>query len=571
MIGTIRRHQQWLWIIIILAIIVSFVVYFSPTKTGVFDRENSYNFGSIKGRPITRDQFRDAQGEIQIFYFLRFGKWLTPEDSAKTGFDLERESYNRLLLIEKLKEINVQPTTEAAAKWIGEIFRGGTEQVFPMERYQAFVKTELSPHGLTAEDFSRFASHQVGQQHLISVYGLGGKMITPQEAESFYRRLNEPLSTEAVFFSATNYVSKVSLTPAALGQFYTNNMAEYRLPERVQVNYVKWELTNFLAEADKELGKITNLSQRLEAAYFDRGGTNQFKDATGKPLSLEAAKAKIKDDERHAISGILARKQATEFLAELFQGHDEKNPFKPDDLEKVAKAKGLTMKTTAPFNQMNGASELKVSPAFVQTAFRLRNDDVEDKARELLYPSSPVLAEDAVYAIGFNQRFPSENQTFEKVRDQVTADFKADESLKLARQAGQSFGSTLTNSAASGKSFAELAGQSQLQLSTIPTFSLSTRSLPELGDGRSLETLQNVASSLAPGKTSPFIPTTEGGLVMHFKAKLPVDETKLKIEMPDFLARQREQRMSAAFSEWFQKLPEEMKLVIPSKTSGGKS
>ncbi|MEO6182499.1 MAG: SurA N-terminal domain-containing protein [Verrucomicrobiota bacterium] len=570
MIGTIRRHQQWLWIIIILAIIVSFVVYFSPTGKGVFEKGDSYNFGSIKNRPITRDEFQRAQNEIEIFYFLRFGKWLTREDAVQTGFDLDRESYNRLLLIEKLKELNVQPTTEATAKWIGEIFRGGTDQAFPMERYQAFVKTELTPHNLNAEDFSRFATHQVGQQHLISVYGLGGKMITPQEAESFYRRLNEPLSTEAVFFPATNYLSGVSVTPTALGQFYTNNMAEYRLPDRVQVNYVKWEFTNYLAEADKELGKITNLSQRLEQIYFQRG-TNTYKDEQGKPLSIEAAKAKIKEDERQVIAGFTARKKASEFLTDLFQGHDEKNPFSPEDLEKMAKAKGLEMKTTPTFDQINGAKQLKVSPAFVQTAFRLRNDDPEDKAKELLYPSAPVFSEDAVYVIGFSKRFPSENQSFEKVSDRVTADYRADESLKLARQTGVAFASSLTNSAAAGKSFADLATQSKVNLVTLPAFSLSTRSLPELGDGRSLETLQNVASSLAPGQTSSFMPTTDGGLVLHLKSKLPVDEAKLKTELPEFLARQREQRMSAAFSEWFQKLPEEMKLVVPAKTSGGKS
>ena len=117
-------------------------------------------------------------------------------------------------------------------------------------------------------------------------------------------------------------------------------MAEYRLPERVQVNYVKWAATNFLAEADKELGKITNLSQRLETAYFQKGGTNEYKDETGKPLSIEAAKNKIKEEERHQIALIRCPQKSRRILAEGYcQGHDEKNPFKPDDLEKLAKAK----------------------------------------------------------------------------------------------------------------------------------------------------------------------------------------------------------------------------------------
>jgi hypothetical protein len=565
MIGTIRRHQQWLWVIIIAAIIVSFVFLFSPKTGNIFDDEGSYNFGSIKGRPITREQFRDAQNEIAIFYFLRFGKWPDRDELKQMGFNLEGETYNRIVLIEKLKELDVQPTSEATAKWIGEVFRGPNDPTFPMERYQAFVKNELSQANLTSDDFYRFARHQVGQQHLISVYGLSGKLITPQEADSFYRQMNQPLSTEAVFFSATNFLAKVSPTPQALGQFYTNNMSEYRLPDRVQVNYIKWDMTNFLADADKELAAITNLSQRLEAAYFQSGGTNQFKDESGKPLSLEAAKNKIKEDQRKRIAVVAAEKKASAFLTELFEGHDEKNPFKKDDLEKLAKAKDLDVKTTAVFDLDNGAKELNLPPALVQTAFRLTDNDPEDKMKEGLFSSKPLVGEDGVYVIGLKQQFPSEIQPFEKVRDEVAQDYREAEAKKLARQAGVEFEKTLTNGITAGKTFKQIADDAKVKVVSLPPFSFSTQNLPELGIQASLETVQNVAATLTPGKASGFIATSDGGFVLHLKEKLPVDEKRLNAELPEFLARQRDQRMSAAYSEWFQKLPQEMNMVVPQK------
>lgn len=562
MIGTIRKHQQWLWVIIILAIIVSFVVFFSPNPTGLFDDEGSYDFGSVNDRPITRDQFRNAQSEIILFYFLRMGKWPTKDELEQTGFNLERETYNRILLTEKLKELDVQPTSEATAKWIADVFRGKDDATFPMERFDTFVKNELKPHNLTADDFYRFARHQIGQQHLISVYGLSGKLIAPQEAESFYRRLNEPLSAEAVFFSATNFLNKVSATPETLGQFYSNNMAEYRLPERVQVNYVKWEATNFFADADKEMGKITNLSQQIEMAYFKNGGTNQYKDASGKPLSLEAAKIKIKEDERQQFALISAHKKAAEFVEELMQGHDEKNPNKPDDFEKQAKAKGLELKTTPPFSESTTTNELKLPPQFLRAAFSLRADDPDS-----LFTSRPVVGLDAVYVVGFKQRFPSEIQPFEKVRDQVAQDYRAEQSLKLARNAGIAFEKTLTNGIAQGKTFSAICQEANVKPMALPQFALSTRTLPEIEERVRLDTLQNVAATLSAGKASDFVGTSDGGFVLHLKAKLPVDEARLKTEMPEFLAQQRDQRMSAAYSVWFQKLPQEMKLVTPAKST----
>ncbi|MEO7300068.1 MAG: SurA N-terminal domain-containing protein [Verrucomicrobiota bacterium] len=561
MIGTIRRHQQWLWGIIILAIIISFVVYFSPNSRSLLDSQGSYNFGSIKGRTITQEEYRAAHQEIELFYFLRSGKWPDRDDSQRNSFDIERETYNRIVLVEKLKELNVQPTIEATARWITEIFRSSEDQTFPMERYQAFVKNELAPRHLTSDDFYRFARHQVGQQHLISVFGLGGKLIAPQEAESFYRRLNEPLSTEAVYFSATNYLSAVSTTPQILGQFYTNNMARYRLPERVVVNYVKWEMTNFLADADKQMRAITNLSQRLDAVYAQTGGTNTYKDEKGIPLSVAAAKDKIKEDERKKIALISAKKQANTFLTELLQGHSETNPVTSPDLQKLAKAKNLVAKTTTPFDQRGGATDLKLPPLFVRAAFSAMPEDREQT----------ILGEEGAYVITVQQKLPSEIQTFEKVQQEVEKDFRAEETFNLAQQKGTAFGQSVTNGIAQGKKFAEICAEAKIKPVVLPAFTLSTRSLPELGENTTLDQLQNVAASLTPGKASGFNPTATGGFVLFLKEKLPVDEALLKTEMPEFLIRQRDQRMSAAFNEWFQKLSQEMRLVPPPKSSGGKS
>ena len=248
------------------------------------------------------------------------------------------------------------------------------------------------------------------------------------------------------------------------------------------------------------------------------------------------------------------------------QGHDENNPSKAEDLDKLAQGKGLEIQTTPPFDANTSTNQLNLPATFLRTAFNLRADDPEDKAGELLFASRPIIGRDAVYAIGFKQRFQSEVQPFEKVREKVTEDFRNEQALKLARNAGIAFEKNLTNGIAQGKTFLAISKEAtNLPPVSLPPFSLSTRTLPELGERVSLDTLQNVAASLSPGQTSSFIATSDGGFVLHLKAKLPVDEARLKTELPEFLARQRDQRMSAAYSEWFQKLPQEMKLVLPPK------
>src|SRR5688572_18612362 len=102
MFGTIRRHQNWLWAIII-AVIISFVVFFSPTAN-LGDRGPSVNFGTIGGRPITQQDIAASRKETALFYFLRFGDWPENQEMMRQfNFDIERETYNRLLLVEQMR------------------------------------------------------------------------------------------------------------------------------------------------------------------------------------------------------------------------------------------------------------------------------------------------------------------------------------------------------------------------------------------------------------------------------------------------------------------------------------
>ena len=116
-------------------------------------------------------------------------------------------------------------------------------------------------------------------QQLQQAIGLTGELITPQEAAAVYQRDHQELSAQIVFFSASNYLSSVTVTPAAVAQFYTNYLAEYRLPDRVQVSYVAFEVTNYLAQARAEWAK-TNFDE-LVGAYSARSAQNfpKFQDA----------------------------------------------------------------------------------------------------------------------------------------------------------------------------------------------------------------------------------------------------------------------------------------------------
>src|SRR5580698_988144 len=99
MFGTIRRHQAWLWWIIGGITIVSFVIL---GPSGCNDLKltgltGAGGYGKIGDHTITQDELRRAEREALIRYYVANHEW----PKTQSDFNLEREAYIRLFLIEK--------------------------------------------------------------------------------------------------------------------------------------------------------------------------------------------------------------------------------------------------------------------------------------------------------------------------------------------------------------------------------------------------------------------------------------------------------------------------------------
>ena len=535
MFGTIRKHQTWLWAIIITLTIISFVIFFSPVSKMNNTRGGPVNLGSINGERVSQEEFVKARREIYLRYFFMSGGRWPGDDAKKMGFDPERETYQWLLLIQKEEQLGIHIGSDVVAQiaknMLSQFQKDGVTSP------AIFVQKVLQPQGLQVEDFERFVRHYVGIQELIATIGLSGELVTPQEAKALYEREHQELATEAVFFSVSNYLASVTATPEAISQFYTNRQADYRLKDRVQVSYVRFGISNFLAAAEAELMK-TNLAEIVEANY-QRLGTNYFRDAK----TPEEAKTKIREELIRGRALGEARKKALEFAGPLF----DMKPVRAENLEALARTKGLNVSLSSPFDREEGPKELEVGPDFLKAAFKLTPDEPF---------AGPLIGKDGAYVIALNKKIPSEIPPLEQIRAQVTADYKYNQAMTLAKAAGVAFHKTLTNGLAQGKSFSAICADSKLKPVELPPFSLSTRSLPEVEDHVSLDGrngLKQIAFSTPPGKASDFYPTSDGGLILYVKSRLPQDVAKMSAELPGFVASVRQNRQNEAFNEWFRK------------------
>ncbi|MGH7951791.1 MAG: SurA N-terminal domain-containing protein [Limisphaerales bacterium] len=533
MIGTIRKHSKWLWAIIIAATIISFVFFFSPNqRMNRGGGGGSVNLGTLYGHKISQDAYTSAQNEFRLFYLFHYGTW--PEKNSVSENDMERETYVRLLLIEKADSLGIYVSDKQAGTEAGDLLRsfGRNGRAVPMDEFTTQV---LQPEGLTVTDFENFARHDLVIQQLVQTLGLPGALVTPQEAAAAYSREHQERSTRIVFFSASNYLSQVAVTPAAVTQFYTNYLAAYRLPDRVQVSYVEFNATNFLAQSKAEWAK-TNFDEYVDAIYL-QNGAQAFPDAK----TPAEAKAQIRQAliRRRALAD--AHLQANDFATAVFNLAPN-NP-KPENLAAIAKEKGLDVKVTAPFDSENGPQNFSAPESFTAAAFKLTSD---------IPFAGPILGTNAVYVIALDKKLLSEIPPFEKIRARVTRDFQTQRAAALARRAGTNFVRTLTMDLATGKSFASACVAAGFQPEILPPFSLSTPELPDLGDRVELNQLKQVAFTTPIGRASEFEPTSDGGFIVFVQSQLPVDQSALAADLPEFTARLRRSLESEAFNEWLQ-------------------
>ncbi len=546
MFTQIRKHQKTLWIFISSMVIISFVWYFNPNQRwsrrgGGGGGYGDDRVGMINGEPIHQAEYIEARREAFLHYLFTYGE--PPKENEMARQMITREIHNRIFLSHKIKDLDIQVDDKAVVDWITTAFQDRETKQYHHEYYQRFLQN-MQQYRIKEADFQRYARHQVAIQHLAAIAGASGKLVTPQEAEQTYREEHEKADTKVALFSLSNYVANVQVTDDAIAKFYTNRQSAYRLPERLQLSYVEFPATNYLAKADERLTAETNLNQRIDGVYLQRG-PSFYTDASGQPLTADAAKARIRDDMRKEVALTEARKDAFAFANALAEVPAKTNSVNPAEaLESLAAAKGLKAEVTEPFTQMSGPRNLNLPEQFSRMAFRLTPEEP--------IVSEPVQGEDAFYVVSYKQKVASELPALDTIKDRVIADFKRAESMKLTRDAANAFLNSVTNSPAKGEEFAKLATQNGVSFVDLAPFSRDPRSTVEgLPPQVNSSSLRSTAFELSEGQTSSYMPGSEGGYIVYVEKFLPASDDEVKKEVPAFLDELRRRNASEAFNDWF--------------------
>lgn len=533
MTGHIRKHQKLLWYFISAAVIISFVAYFNPSSR-LEQAGGGGNYGSIDGRPLSRNELVAADRLARLGGYLRLGEGYDNARAKQQGFDLKQERYFNVLLQARAKDLGLEIGDAAVAAWIRQNLR---DEKGPIT-FQKFVETRLNPsrERFTESDFVDWVRLQVIRGHLADVVGVAGDLVTPREASVEFQRENETLAVSLVQFSTSNYLASVNLDPAALSSFYSNRLAVYRIPERRVLSYVRFDATNFTAEATADLAKIPDLTNRIEQIYTQRGAET-FTDAQGQPLTKPAAITQLQQDMVTQRALELANAKATEFANAIYRV----KPMTPANLINEALNRQLKVANTEPFADSGRPAGLEDLTTLSQEVAKLSNE----KPITL-----PMRGSTGVVVAALTQTVPSEIPAFATIQSRVTEDYRRFKSQEAARAAGEAFAIAVTNGLAQGKTFATVAAEQKASVVELAPFTLTAETIPGLDPRQNPNAIKSAVFQLKAGMASPFQPSADGGLVAFLRERKPVDDATLKAGLNAFLEERRQQRKSLAFQEW---------------------
>ncbi len=531
MIRSLRKYQQgFLWVAAIV-VITSLLAFFKP---GQFSSQGGglRSYGTMYGKPLKGEQVQEAHRQAKLAAIVRFGGEDTQE-ARRARFNLEQETLQRLLLRKKIDDLGIRVDDSAVANWIRENLKDPKTGAL---NYNAFIDRVLRPKDFTPTEFEEYIRQDLALKHLIDVIGVGASLVTPREAEAEFRRENEQARASLVVFSASNHLAGIKLDAVSLGQFFTNQLPNYRIPERRTVSYVRWESSNFLAKAEAQLAQVSGLPARLEQFYQERGAEN-FKDEQGHVLTKEAALALIRQQTALAEAGKFAQAAARDFANELYSIE----PVKPENLSQLAAKKGLTVQQSRPFSENGIASGLEDLSTLGRETFKLTLEQPF---------TTPVSGSAGTVVAALASRLPSEVPSLESIESRVREDKTRFDSREAARNAGLLFSQTATNELAQGKTFAQVAAASKITPIELAPFSLSSEGIPGLNPGLNPSQVKDVVFNLKPGTVSRFVATLDGGFVAYLQSVQPVDDALVKAGLNAYIEEARQRRRQETIESW---------------------
>jgi hypothetical protein len=497
MITILRKHRNWL-MIVIAVLCIPFIFYFSKTD---FSTESLDRFGRIYDRNILRVE---VQRNVRLFELAqRLGMYpllqelvgnATSQDDAYLQFTV-----NRAVLAHEAGRLGIRPTTSEILDVVKgiRVFRG--EASFDVNKYNDFVQNTLPSMGFNEAQIEELAGDQLRLDRIKSLLAIGVQ-IPESESKSTFEQAYGKMDVMLVRLRNEDFAKNIQITDPDVAQYYEAHKAELKSEEKRKVEFVSFAFTD---DQKKLAGK-----ERID--------------------SLQ----KLAD-------------RANDFTQALLE--------KGADFTQVAAKFQVPVRMTGEFTALVPDPQLAATPQLAKSAFQLTKQEPYGDA---------IQTTDGFYVLHLTAIEEARPLTLEEAKPKIVEALRKERLHEMVSTKAAEVAQQIREKLKSGATPEVAIQQAGMKPEKIPPFSLVDDPMPipkpspsaspgeEQKPTPDLPAIKQSVADLHPGEVSPFLPTTDGGLIAVLEKREPLDLAKFEQTRPLLEARILQNKRMIVFNEW---------------------
>ncbi len=492
-------------VIIATLVIVSFAVW-GPRS--YLEGKGGDVLFEFHGRKITREEQQRLSNKVGVYEALNCGYYeaLATGDREHPNYPPPEDDYdysvlNAMVFEHAADEMGIGATEQELAEEISRIPGYQTEGKFDPTRLDRFIQRALQPNGFSKDSLDMFSLGSIRMRKVKELLA-STATVTPAEVQGNLIERNQLTEASYVAFKKTDFLAGTAATEDEMKQRYEAKKEQLKTDELRKVHYVSYQTPAPADPAKPATGvEKTKLLQPCVNAAYDL---------------VQAIKKGGKLDE------IVATQKA--------------------DFEK-RKANGeavpvITVGDTEPFTSSDAPEVLEDMPEAAAAVFDLTKE--KSTTPHLIGQKGAYVAQ--LLDGGITE---PKQRTYEECKADLEGQIRAEKADEALRKKAEEIQKKIVEAKKAGKSFTEACEAAGVKAEALPAYSQAKRPQGPNGSG-----VAQAAAKLAPGDVSEFVPTQDGGLIVHVDQRPVVDEKSLAAEQTATMAMLENRRSQAIFREW---------------------
>jgi peptidyl-prolyl cis-trans isomerase D len=444
-------QSKIVWGLFIGLVVFAFVAMDMATPDNNSPKKNNVVVGKVFNDEVKYNELMRSFYSTSLDYTLRSGQELRMTDQVEQ--ELTNAAWERIAVLKEANNQEYSVSNDEIIERIKDIIRyvSQSDQYNP-EIYDAFVNNFLPRYGMNAKDFDLFIKETLMIEKILEDIDENLLFIDEAEIKETFHNLNDLLSVQYALIERKGFNSS-PISEEENYSFYTKNIEEFRVPEKISVDYIKFQITDYT-------NSITVTPNMIETSYSNN--LDRFKlDSENEEISYKSLED-VSEEIKTQLLMLLARDAATakayDFVADI---SDSSKNFSD-----VAKDLGIPISTSKSFSINDQVEQNETSQRFNEIAFNL------DLTPEN-YFSDPIVEANNVYVLALREKFDSFVPNYEDISKEVNnvAQFEADnnEYADFTHSLFLEIQSKITD----GMSFNEAISSHKLDVVNCDIFSLS--------------------------------------------------------------------------------------------------